>query len=96
MSFDYGYGPSIGFLRFCDDPELACCQAEKDYLRLKAQEINLYEKAMELEYELTLLRNVAEAARATMPTEQYQYSQSIYKLEQALAELDKAKEGQDG
>ena len=62
MSGDYGYGPSIGFLRFCDDPELACCRAEKDYLRLKAQEIDLYEKAMELECELTLLRKVASIA----------------------------------
>ena len=63
MRGDYGYGPSIGFLRFCDDPELACCRAEKDYLRLKAQEIDLYEKAMELECELTKLRKVVEAAR---------------------------------
>jgi hypothetical protein len=49
-----------------------------------------------LKEEVILLRKVADAARAAMPTEQYQYSQSIYKLEQALAELDKAKEGQDG
>lgn len=44
--------------------------------------------------ELALLREVADAARAVMPAEQYQYSQSIYNLEQALAELDKAKEGE--
>jgi hypothetical protein len=103
MICDYGYGrPSIGFLRFCDDPELACCQAEKDYLRLKAQEINLYEKAMELEYEFAKLqaenaklRKVADAARALAPNEMYQCTRHLYALKHTLDEYDKAKEGQE-
>jgi hypothetical protein len=97
MSFDYGYGPSIGFLRFCDDPELACCQAEKDYLRLKAQEIGLYEKAMELEYELTLLRKVADLV-STMQESESGYSARLAEIEmlKVLDEYQTWKEGQDG
>lgn len=96
---DYGYRQNLGFLRFCDDPELACCQAEKDYLRLKAQENDLYSKAMSFEYDIAILqdenaklRAVVDAAKEWIncPCEDMRecLECTAFKFRNALAELE--------
>lgn len=74
---DYGYRQNLGFLRFCDDPELACCQAEKDYLRLKAQENDLYSKAMSFEYDIAILQDENAKLRAADENDKLQIELSL-------------------
>jgi hypothetical protein len=38
-----------GFLRFCNDPEIACCRAEKELELLRDENERLYAKLAELQ-----------------------------------------------
>ena len=38
-----------GFLRFCDDPEIACCRAEKELEQLRTENVRLQAELNELQ-----------------------------------------------
>jgi uncharacterized Fe-S cluster-containing MiaB family protein len=40
---------SDGFLRFCDDPEIACCKAEAELMRLRTENERLHADVAKLQ-----------------------------------------------
>jgi hypothetical protein len=53
-----------GFLRFCDDPEIACCRAEKELEQLRTENVRLQAELNELQ---ELAKAKAEGQRVELP-----------------------------
>jgi len=71
-------------------------QYQESNAALQAKLDNAIDTAFDLEAENAQLRKVADAARALVPIEMYQYIRHLFDLKRILDEYDKAKEGQDG
>lgn len=79
---------NIEFTRFCDDPELVCCKAEKDYLRLKIQEYKLQTENISLYKVITVAKGVCRECSIT--NECTSSDCWIWPIKQAIAELDRS------
>ena len=53
-----------GFLRFCNDPEIACCKAEREFKQLRVEAANQQALCLRLQAQLASTLTRAEAAEA--------------------------------